>query len=126
MIRITVRIVLLAAVFFTPANAIRGCSFDMGKTTIYFTNMGLDPIHVGRVRVGQNETREIADVENGGMGFTEALTRENINLGTISVWQRNSNSGEYYTATITMTEPTYFDFHFSSNNPDVEVTYSGP
>lgn len=123
MIRTTVRIVLLAAAFFTMMYS--NCSFDVGTTRIWFQNNGLDPIHVGGRRVGQGATGEISTIENG-MGVIESLKRENIDLGTITITQSNGSPDESYTATITMTEPTYFDFHFSSDNPDVGVSYSRP
>ncbi len=105
-----------------------GCDVQLHdgyRVSLY--NNGRDPIHVGSTRCPQNESTVIGHV--GGeyereISFT--LSREDINLGTLTLTQNRLASAKN-DVLVTMDEPVYFDFIFTSNDTSrVRVTYSRP
>jgi hypothetical protein len=112
------------------ASVLAGISCDLQLHDGYrvlLENMGRDPIHVGGTRCPQNQSTVIGYV--GGEyedRVTLGLKREDIDLGTLTL-DENRQATAKNDVVVTMDEPVYFDFVFTSNDTSrVTVTYSRP
>ena len=121
MTHIVSRVLVIAAALACTSGSI--CNWA-GTTKITFSNQGRDPIHVQGARVAIGESKVVYRLNNGN-GQHLSLGRNDINLGKLWVYQSNEEQVAH-TATITMTEPVYFQFEFSCNNPEVTVEYQRP
>ena len=94
------------------------CVTNAGLTEIRVKNEGRDPIHIGGKRVNMNSSATI-DMQGNGKIVEYEMKRNDINLGRLRVTSLRYEKDESFTVTITMTEPQYFDFVFTSSNPEV-------
>ena len=102
-----------------------GCPEKKG-VRVQLLNSGRDPVHIAGVRIGTNQEKALCTLVGMGASEVYTITRNEINLGTLTLESLISPGGELWNADVTMTESTYFHLAFVNYSPGIlRVTYSG-